>query len=179
MEYQIFFVLGNISSLLVRTSQLMEWYLVCSLSSRFIWSFFYCINTTSIFKLLRKLLKLDSWTMVICLTHQPTCHECEDNTPCPPLTHYIFCYILRFLTLVAYRLDSPTCPVCSQGFCGDFKQTLTPSGLDWKMDCGLPYNPWGHAVHDMATESRWRPDEKKLASAATEKFEEEDNTSYC
>uniref|UniRef100_A0A804PJX3 Transcription factor GTE8 n=1 Tax=Zea mays TaxID=4577 RepID=A0A804PJX3_MAIZE len=44
----------------------------------------------------------------------------------------------------------------------------------------MAYNPRGHAVHDMAIqlnkmfESRWRPIEKKLASAATEKHVEVD-----
>ncbi|KAJ1279846.1 hypothetical protein BS78_04G186900 [Paspalum vaginatum] len=44
----------------------------------------------------------------------------------------------------------------------------------------MAYNPRGHAVHDMAIqlnkmfENRWRPIEKKLASAATEKHSEVD-----
>jgi hypothetical protein len=48
-----------------------------------------------IFKLLGKLPNLDSWKMVICSTHQLACHECEDNTPCPPLSHYN-CFFVRF-----------------------------------------------------------------------------------
>lgn len=51
--------------------------------------------------------------MVICLTHQLACHECEDNTPrFHRVTSIVFLLDFEFLTLVAYRLlSSPTCPV--------------------------------------------------------------------
>jgi hypothetical protein len=78
------------------------------------------------------------------------------------------------LVTVHKKLQSGSCTSPSD-FAADARLTFNNA---------MAYNPWGHAVHDMTIqlnkmfESRWRPNEKKLAFAATEKFEEEDNTSY-
>jgi hypothetical protein len=95
-----------------------------------------------IFKLLGKLPNLDSWKMVICSTHQLACHECEDNTPCPPLSHYnYFLLDFEFLTLVSYRLlSSPTCPVLEVlGKKLSFEIAVGLNGRVWVCSSNCPF----------------------------------------
>jgi hypothetical protein len=114
MEYQIFFVLANISSLPVRTSQLVEWYSV--------WPVFFwlCLIVLLLYWLLFlfssywescQIWTAERWLYVRHINWHVT-NVRIIHLALRWVTIIVFLLDFEFLTLVSYRLlSSPTCPV--------------------------------------------------------------------